>query len=300
VLLLADSLQSGEHGGMSLRSTPTPGRVETFKGRQLRLELLRLRGQAGLSVEEVAERLDWSKGKISRIETGVSRVSPSDVRLLLGVYGTHASATVDELVELARAARTRGWWQPYADLFPHAYVGLEAEARSVYSYETQLVPGLLQTSGYVQCLLRSYLPDIPEDEVARRVEARKERQNLLTRADAPAVWIVLDETVLRRPVGGVSIMREQLGRIAGLAELPNLTIQVLPFEAGSHAAMGVAFTILGLNNQFVVYLEHLTGQLYADDQMSVDHYTNVFDQLREKAAKPDRSLSLIMQAAVDL
>ncbi len=279
------------------------GRVETFRGRHLRKELHRLRQTAGMSTEDVATRLDWSKGKISRLETGVSGISPSDVRLLLSVYGVTDEPEIEAMVDLARRARRRGWWHPYADLFPHAYVGLEAEATTLYGYESQLVPGLLQTEDYVRALVRSHRPDMLADEVQRRVEARLARQELLVKADAPALWLVLDEAVVRRPVGGSKVMSQQLMKIVEMASLPNLTVQVLPFAGGSHAAMGVAFTILafvGPSHPAVVYLEHLTGQLYIDSDAALSHYSLVFDDLRAKALSPDDSIDVIGRAEAGL
>lgn len=270
-------------------------RVETFKGRQLRKELLRLREAAGLSTDDVATQLDWSKAKVSRIETGRNRVSPSDVRLLLDVYGRDDERERQSLIALAREARKQGWWHNYPDVIASPYVGFEAESVALRAYQTQLIPGLLQTEAYLRALLRSVRPAVPEAEMDRRVAARMARQEILSKEDAPQVWVILDETVLRRSVGGPDVMGGQLRHLAEMAESPNVTLQVLPFEAGSHSAMGVPFVILDFEDEMcasVVYLEHLTGELYLDDETDIARYSLVFDYLRAKDPKtraPQRS-----------
>jgi transcriptional regulator with XRE-family HTH domain len=278
-------------------------RIETFRGRQLRKELLRLREAAGISMEAAASRLDWSKAKISRIETGRSRVTPSDVRLLLDEYGVVDKRERQVLIDLAREARKQGWWHNYPDVIASPYVGFEAEASRLRTYQTQLVPGLLQTGGYVRALLTSVRPALSQGEIDRRVEARATRQERLMQSDHPHLWAILDETVLRRPVGGAGVMREQLARLREAARLPNVTLQVLPFSAGSHSAMGVPFVILdfdGPNAISAVYLEHLTGELYLDDEPDISRYTLVFDYLRAKAIDPEDVVSMIDEVAGQL
>lgn len=278
-------------------------RVESFRGRQLRKELLRLRDEAGLSTEDVAGQLDWSKAKVSRIETGRNRVSPSDVRLLLDVYGVADQREREALIELARQARKPGWWHNYPDVIASPYVGFEAESTSLRAYQTQLVPGLLQSEDYIRALLHSVRPAVPAGEIERRVAARMARQELLERPDAPNLWCILDETVLHRAVGGPDVMRGQLTHLAEVMERPNVTLQVLPFGAGSHAAMGVPFVILGFDGPSpvsVVYLEHLTGELYLDGETDIARYTLVFDYLRAKAIDPEDARSMIFRAAEQL
>jgi transcriptional regulator with XRE-family HTH domain len=278
-------------------------RIETFRGRQLRKELLRLREAAGLSMEEIGQRLDWSKAKISRIETGRNRVTPSDVRLLLDEYGITDEQERQVLMTLAREARKQGWWHNYTDVIASPYVGFEAEASALRIFQTQLVPGLFQTEEYVHALLRSARPALQPAEIDRRVAARMARQELLTRTDAPDIWVILDETVLRRLVGGPSAMRGQLDRLAEAAGLPNVTIQILPFGAGSHTAMGVPFIILDFDappTVSAVYLEHLTGELFLDKEPDIARYTLAFDYLRAKAIDPEDVPSMITGIAEQL
>ncbi|WP_201776684.1 helix-turn-helix domain-containing protein [Allosalinactinospora lopnorensis] len=274
-------------------STP---RIETFRGRQLRRELHRLREAAGLKTDDVAEQLDWSKAKISRIETGKSRVTPSDVRLLVQIYGVKDERERETLITLAREARRKGWWHNYPGVFASTYVGLEAEATSVRTYETQLVPGLLQTEQYMRALIRSARADMSPDEAEQRVAARKERQEILHQTNPARLWVILDEAVLRRTVGNPETMREQLGRLIEVSELPHVDLQVLAFGSGAHASMGVSFTILDTptaNNTGVVYIEHLSGHLYLDDEPDYDRYKLAFEHLRAKAGDPDEAVELI-------
>jgi transcriptional regulator with XRE-family HTH domain len=278
-------------------------RIETFRARQLRRELYRLREVAGLSMEDIAARLDWSKAKISRIETGRNRVAPSDVRLLLDEYGVTDERGRHALMELAREARKQGWWHNYPDIIASPYVGFEAEASTIRTYQTQLVPGLLQTEDYVRALLRAVRPSIPTVEIDRRVAARMDRQELLNREDGAHLWAILDETVLRRPIGGPAVMRGQLARLLEAAGLPNVTLQVLPFGAGSHAAMSVPFAILdfeGPTTVSAVYLEHLTGELFLDDEPDIARYTLAFDYLRAKAIDPEDVHEMIVRATEQL
>jgi transcriptional regulator with XRE-family HTH domain len=278
-------------------------RIETFRGRQLRKELLRLREAADLSMDEVASRLDWHKAKVSRIETGKSRVTPSDVRLLLDEYGVSDERERSALMALAREARKQGWWHNYPDVIASPYIGFEAEASSLRMYQTQLVPGLFQTEEYMRALLSSVRPALPQHVIDRRIEARKARQTMLLGEDAPLLWVILDETVLRRPVGGPEVMRGQLARLRDAARLANVTIQTLPFGAGAHAAMGVPFVVLdfdGPDSVSLVYLEHLTGELYLDDEPDIARYTLVFDYLRAKALDPEHFVSMIDEAAARL
>ncbi|WP_285495945.1 helix-turn-helix transcriptional regulator [Actinomadura sp. NBRC 104425] len=278
-------------------------RIETFRGRQLRRELLRLREQAGLSMEDAAARLDWSKAKISRIETGRTRVTPGDVRLMLEEYGLADDQKRQALITLAREARKPAWWHKYSDVIASPYVGFEAEASAVRTYQAQVVPGLLQTRGYIKALLRSVRPALPDSVIDRRMEARIARQARLAGDNPLHLWAVIDETVLHRMVGGREVMNEQLDRLREVASLPNVTLQVLPFEAGLHSAMGVPFAILDFAGPMPVsgvYLEHLTGELYLEDESDVYRYNQVFDHLRAKAPDPERFIALIDKIAARL
>jgi transcriptional regulator with XRE-family HTH domain len=280
--------------------TPSP----TVRGRRLRYELRRLRDQAGLTRDETARRLDWSGSKISRIETGQSRAQTGDVRDMLDVYGVHGEEA-DALVQLAREARKRGWWTAYNDVFTGTYIGLEAEASAMRTYEPQIIPGLLETEDYTRALIRSALVRADPEEIERRVQARMARQEILTRPDAPEIWAVLDEPVIRRPVGGAAVMKAQLRRLIETAEAPNskITLQVLPLTVGSHPGLSGPFVILDFpsaEDEPVIYLETATDGLYLEETAEIDRYTLMFDHLRASALSADESAAFIARTAAEM
>jgi transcriptional regulator with XRE-family HTH domain len=267
----------------------------TVRRRRLAAELRRLRDQAQLTIDDVAEKLKCSASKISRIETGHNGVSPKDARELLRLYGLPGDQ-VEALVQLAREARKKGWWHAYHEAFTGAFVGLEAEASSLRAYQALLVPGLLQTEDYTRAVIRAARPDATAAQVETRVQARLARQQLLTEVDPPQFWAVVDEAVLCRPVGGTRVMREQLRSLAERATLPHVTIQVLPFSAGAHAGMEGPFLILGFPEQAdpdVVYVDNTTAGIYLEDPAEILRYTLMFDHLRAAALGPDDSLTRI-------
>lgn len=279
--------------------TPSP----TVRGRRLRYELRRLR-KAGLTRDETARRLDWSGSKISRIETGQSRAQTGDVRDLLDVYGVigdHAEA----LVQLAREARKRGWWTAYNDVFTGTYVGMEAEASAMRTYEPQIIPGLLETEDYTRALIRAALVRADPDEIERRVKARMARQDVLERPDPPEIWAVLDEPAVRRPVGGPAVMKAQLRHLIDVTAAPNstVTLQILPLAVGSHPGLDGSFVILDFPNSEdvpVVYLETATDGLYLEETAEIERYNVVFDHLRASALSARESVSLIAQLAEEM
>lgn len=274
-------------------------RSPTIRRRRLGAELRRHRDQAGVTIEAVADRLGCSASKISRIETGHTSATPRDVQDMLDIYGVHGSESV-ELVQIAREARQKGWWHPYSTVLTGAYVGLEAAAGSVRAYEQQVVPGLLQTEPYAAAMIRAARPDISADETGRRVHVRMARQSLLIQDDPIDLWVVLDEAVVSRPVGGDTVMREQLTRLAEAAELPNVTLQILPFEAGAHAGMDGTFAILGFpeaEDPGVVFAENATGGLFLEKSDELRKYDFIFDHIRSTALTPEESIKMITMLA---
>lgn len=277
----------------------TERRSPTVRRRRLGAELRRRRDAAGVTIDVVAERLECSASKVSRIETGHTTATPRDVRDMLEIYGV-TGTEADELVQIAREARQKGWWHPYSTVLTGAYVGFEAAARSVRAYEQQVVPGLLQTADYAQAMIRAARPDITDEEVDHRVHVRLRRQSLLTQEDQIDVWAVLDEAVLSRPVGGDAVMRAQLLRLVEAADMPNVTLQVLPFEVGSHAGMDGTFTILDFpepSDADVVYAENATGGLFLEKSEELRKYIFIFDHIRAAALPPEESIAMIAKRA---
>jgi transcriptional regulator with XRE-family HTH domain len=257
--------------------------------------LRRRREGAGITIDIVAEQLECSASKISRIETGHTTATPRDVRDMLGVYGV-VGAEQEELIQISREARQKGWWHPYTAVLTGAYVGLEQAARSIRAYEQQVVPGLLQTEEYAKAMIRAARPDITMEEVDRRVRVRLNRQSLLSQDDAIDLWVVLDEAVLSRPIGGDEVMRAQLERLVEAAGLPNVTLQLLPFETGAHAGMDGTFAILDFpepGDPDVVYAENATGGLFLEKSEELRKYIFIFDHIRAAALRPEESVNMI-------
>ena len=273
----------------------------TVRRRRLALELRRLREAARLTCEEVAEHLECSTSKISRIETGRVSVSPRDVRDMLDLYGVSAQQGAS-LVQLARDSRQKGWWHAYSDTIQPrfaTYIGLESAASEIRIYEVTPIPALLQTEDYARTVITAGIVGGDRDGVDRNVELLMARQPPLTSDDPPRLWAVLDEAALRRTVGGAGLMRLQLDHLLDLSRLPNVAIQVIPFGAGAHPAMGRPFVILAFPERAdpdVVYLEDLTSALYVEDVDEVDRYNMFFNHLRATALSFEDSSALIMSA----
>jgi transcriptional regulator with XRE-family HTH domain len=273
----------------------------TVRRRRLALELRRLREAARLTCEEVAEHLECSTSKVSRIETGRVSVSPRDVRDMLDLYGVSAQEGAS-LVQLARDSRQKGWWHAYSDTIEPrfaTYIGLESAASEIRIYEVTLIPALLQTEDYARTVIAAGTVGGDHDGVERNVALLMARQPPLTSDDPPRLWAVLDEAALRRTVGGAGLMRLQLDHLLDLSRLPNVAIQVIPFGAGAHPAMGRPFVILAFPERAdpdVVYLEDLTSALYVEDVDEVDRYNIFFNHLRATALSFEDSAALIMSA----
>ncbi|GII85947.1 transcriptional regulator [Sphaerisporangium siamense] len=284
---------------MSPRTSPTARR------RRLAAELRRLRKEAGLTREQVAEVIGCAPATITRFEIARSGPRVGEVALMLELYGI-TGAQRDALLKMAKEARRRGWWHPYSGAIPtwfETYVSLEEEAATIRAYESECVPGLLQTAGYMRAVTLAE-PVVPgAEEIDRRVAVRMERQARLSGDEAPAIWAVLNEAAVRRQVGGRETMRDQLERLMEVSRLHNVTLQILPFEAGAHPGMDGAFTILGFPESMdpdVVYVEYRAGSLYLEGRTEVDTYNLMFDHLRARALSPDESQALIAKVHQDL
>jgi hypothetical protein len=271
----------------------------TARRRRLAIELKKLREKSALTCAQVGEALDWSGSKVNRMETGSGRVQPSDVEGLCRFYGT-----TDELREflksLAREAKTRGWWQVHGSGVPewfNIYIGLEQDASTFRQYQCELIPGLMQTEAYTSELHRTGAHMSAED-IDRAVQVRMERQAMLRRPDAPDAWFIVNEGALRHVIGDPALMREQLERVLESAELPTVTLQVLPFDSGTYPATG-SFTMLGFpapEDPDLVYRDGITDAVYLEGEHHVREYTRAFDGLRAAALSPQRSTQLIKYA----
>jgi len=265
-------------------------------------QLRKLRAQAGITPERAADRIRGSTAKISRLELGRTGFKDRDVRDLLALYHVDP-ADIELFREVVRKANEPGWWHRFSDLMPawfETYLGLEQAAWSIRTFEAQLVPGLLQTEDYARAVVALGHANI---EAERRVELRKRRQEMLDWSTGPTLWAVLDESVLHRPVGGVTVLRAQLEHLVRMTEHLRVTIQVLSYAAGGHAAMGGSFTMLRFDESDlpdIVYTEQLTSSTYMDKEADLENYRRVMDRVSVQAETPERSREMIIAAAEGL
>ncbi|HEY1917194.1 MAG TPA: helix-turn-helix transcriptional regulator [Streptosporangiaceae bacterium] len=265
--------------------------------------LRRLREQAGYSLDDAARVLECDRSKISRIETGQRGVRPKELRELLGEYGVPEDRR-DALVAIARQAHQTGWWQSYSHVLSDAYqdyISLEASAMSTWTYEAQLIPGLLQTEEYARAIASASLVKENQEQQNQFVQARLARQQILTREQPLELWAVLSEGALRQLVGGREVMRSQLAHLVEISHSqPNVNLQVLPYAAGAHAATSGPFLIMKFPDApdlSVVYLEGQTGGIYLESTEEVARYTMVFDHLRASALSTVATVRLIEEVA---
>ncbi|MGH3782647.1 MAG: helix-turn-helix domain-containing protein [Pseudonocardiaceae bacterium] len=255
-------------------------------------QLRRLREARGITREAAGYAIRASHAKISRLELGRVGFKTRDVADLLTLYGVTEEQEQEAFLALARRASAPGWWHQYSDILPswfETYLGLEQASSVIRTYETLFVPGLLQTQDCARTVIQ--LLHLPEsgDEIERRVALRMTRQNILTRPEAPDLWAILDEAALRRPLGSLRVMRAQLRHLIEVAELPNVTLQVVPFGVGAYASAGCPFTILRFSEPDlpdIVYLEQLTTALYLDKKHETSSYLLVMDNLCVQAESP--------------
>ncbi|MBB5911564.1 transcriptional regulator with XRE-family HTH domain [Nocardia transvalensis] len=292
--MVSESARIGRLDPLVAERGPTALRIAV--GGQLR----RLREQRDITREAAAEHIRGSHAKISRLELGRTGFKERDIRDLLTLYGVTDQADRAAFIDLVRKANEPGWWHRYSDLLPQwfeTYLGLEYAAKSIRTFEGQLIPGLLQTEEYARAVVAL---GHENSESARRVELRRRRQEVLDRRGGPTLWAVLDEAVLRRPIGGHDVLCAQLDHLVEMCEKPTISIQVLPYAAGGHPAAGSSFTMLRFAEPElpdVVYLEQLTSAAYLDRQQDLDHYRKVMEQLTVQAAPPNRSRALLKEAA---
>ena len=286
---------AGRETGVADES-PGPTVLRFLLGSRLR----HLREAKGITPHEAARAIRATDSKISRIELGRSPGRDIDAEDLLTLYGVTDPAEREELLTLSAQAGQRGWWHRYGELVPdwlQTYIGLEQAARSIRTYQSQFVPGLLQTDGYAAALIA--LADFPPNEAMLRVELRQDRHRRV-RDGGLYLWAVVDEAVLRRRIGSPEVMREQLEYLLEASTRPTLTLQVTPFGSGGHAAVG-SFSIIRFESAEVpdmVYVEHLTGALYIDKRAEVDAYLIAMERLTMISAQPRQS-TMIIESILD-
>jgi transcriptional regulator with XRE-family HTH domain len=282
------------------QGTPTVPRIA------LGSKLRRLREASGVTLEAAGYLIRGSSSKISRLERGRVSFKERDVADLLTLYGITDEQEREALLALAREASTPGWWREYGDVLPNwfeTYLGLEQGASVIRTYEPALVPGLLQTEDYARAVIQLRHPQVSAYDVKRRVALRMARQGFLTQPSAPDLWVALDESALRRPLGSRAVQRAQLQHLIEMAQRPNITLQVVPLSVGGPAAVGGPFTILRFAEPGVpdvVYVEHLTSALYLDKERDTVGYLALMDSLCVEAQSPEASLSFVRRIIEDL
>jgi transcriptional regulator with XRE-family HTH domain len=278
-----------------------------MRRRRLAAELRRLRSGSKLSIDDVAGTLKWPGSKISRIENRQVGITTRDLRNLLDLYQVQDRAYRDELLEMARRATERGWWQSYSSGVVQTdyanLIGLEAEAATIRTYGSELVPGLLQTADYARAVIRTVHPADTSKEIDRRVEVRLERQEVLFRTDPPPpkVSIVLNESVLQRRVGSPEIMRAQIGHLAKKRDRANVVVQILPFSAGEHPSMVGPFTMLTFLDAAdpgVVNIENHTSSHMLERPEELQAYEEIWGAIQAKAVSPDDSRAVMRTYAL--
>jgi transcriptional regulator with XRE-family HTH domain len=271
------------------------------------MELRALREAAGLNSQQAAGELGCSQSKISRMETGKSPVSVRDVRDLLALYGATDEQQRERLLSLARESRQRGWWAEFGSWLPSGfdtYAGMEAAATSVRAYQAQLMHGLLQTEDYARSVLRAIRPEDSRETVEKLVQFRMTRQTQLTRAENPlSLWVIFEEEVLRRPVGGLAVMQAQLQHLLETADEPTITIQVLPTTRGAHAGLDGSFSLFEFpepGDLDVAYVGGQAGTVFIEKADEVRRFATRFDHLRAAALDMGDSTELITRIAHDM
>jgi transcriptional regulator with XRE-family HTH domain len=276
-----------------------PGSGPTVLRILLGAQLRRLRESKNISREDAGWEIRASGSKISRMELGRVSFKERDVSDLLSLYGVADKKERDALLNLAQQANNPGWWHHFSDILPgwfQSYLGLEAAATLIRTYEIQFVPGLLQTADYARAVILLGHAGADADEIERRIDLRRQRQQILNRPDPPQLWVVIDEAVLRRPIGGADVMKAQIEYLIEASKLPNIRMQIIPFHAGGHAAAGGPFAILRFPEPElpdVVYVEQLTSAIYLDKREDVDHYAIAMERVCIDAEPPNHTPEIL-------
>ncbi|MCO5988645.1 helix-turn-helix domain-containing protein [Actinoallomurus spadix] len=278
-------------------------RSPTLRRRRLSAELRQLRASAGMTLEQVAERLEFSTAKLRFIENAQwVRPNIGDVRALLDVYGVKDARQHEELLTLAREGRQRGWWQPHSKMLSETYttyIGLEAEASTLLTYQPLVIPGLLQTEDYARALVENPHDEVSDQVTSDRVAVRMQRQQILTGPSPLSLWAVIDEAAIRRPVGGPEVIHGQLERLAEAARMPSVTLQLIPFSIGAHPGVGRGpFTILQFPDDAdrdAAYVDNFAGELYIEEAAEVERFHGAFRHLVGAALSPAATMTFIAE-----
>ncbi|MGW2368767.1 helix-turn-helix domain-containing protein [Streptomyces sp. NPDC001667] len=284
---------------------PTKRQMPTVRLRRLAAELRRLRTGMQLTREDVTAQTGINTATLYRIETARVRPQQRTLIALLNLYGV-PEPQHGEIQALSQGASNQGWLRPYHSELPEeytAYISFEAEARAVRNYESLFVPGLLQTEDYARAVIKGVLPMASTREIEQRVQARIERQGVLTKSDPLHLWAIMDEASLRRMVGGPEVMHEQIRRLTAAIAEPHMMLQVIPFNAGAHAGMPGSFVLMSfpeVEDPEIIYIDSMAGDLFLEAEADVRRYGAIFDNLRAVALSPDDTSRLLASLANEM
>lgn len=298
---MSDLLPSSDHLEVH-PVTKEPG--PSVRRRQLGAMLKQLRRESGKTVKDAAVWLGMGESNMSKIEGAKVQIKAQTVRALGQLYDVDASK-VDYLLKLANEANERGWWSQYRETVPdwfRQFIGLEADALDLWSYEAEHVPGLLQTPDYVRAAMRTSRPKMSHDEIERQVTLRRERQDRIDGGQPPRLHFFLNEAVIRRPVGGPEVWHGQLERMIEATTYDHVDLRVLPFSAGPHPAMAGSFVMMQFPEEDApafVYVEHERGAIYQEDPGDIDRYNDIVGLLDQLSLSPEDSRETLVQAAAN-
>jgi transcriptional regulator with XRE-family HTH domain len=281
------------------RQTPT------VRLRRLAAELRRLRAAAELTRDDVTARTGINAATLYRIEKAVTQPQKRTLLALLNLYDVQEQQR-GEILALLQGASDQGWLRPYHNELPEeytAYISFEAEARAVRNYESLFIPGLLQTEAYARSVITGVLPMANTREVDQRVQARIERQTVLTKDNPLQLWAICDEAAVRRMVGGPKVMQEQLQHLRKVAAEPNVTLQIIPFSAGAHPGMPGSFALLSFpdaDDPELIYIDSMAGDLFLEAEVDVRRFGGTFDNLRAEALSPGATSKLLTTLAQEI
>lgn len=283
---------------------PKPKQPPTIRLRHFAAEILRLRKEANLTRDDVAEQTNINSATLYRVETARVRPQVRTVITLLDLYCVEKEQQ-DQLLALLRESGQRGWLQSFegklSDQYA-SYISFESEAEAVWNYESLFIPGLLQTEGYARSVISGTLPEASKKEIEALVQARMKRQGVLTQPNPLKLWAIIDEAAIRRRVGSENQRAEQLAKLQELADYPNITLQVIPFNAGAHPGMPGSFVVMRFAEAVgpdVVYIDSMAGDLFLEEVADVNRYKVVFEHLRAVALSPSASAELVAQVATE-
>jgi len=285
------------------QAEPTPG--PTVRRLILGTQLRRLRERAGITRNEAAYSIRGSESKLSRMESGRVGFKERDVKDLLTLYGVQDPEERAKIVELVAQSNVQGWWHAFSDLMPkwfEDYLGLEESASQIKAYELQFVPGLLQTEDYALAIASRGRPENANRDTERKVHLRMQRQKILLGRNAPKLWVVIDESVLYRRLGGPRVLRSQIDHLLEMTTLPNISLQVVPYQTSGYGAEG-PFTLLRFGEaelSDIVYVEHLAGALYLEKPEEIEIYSRALDRLAVEAETPAKSRQMLQKAREEI